>query len=404
MQPSTRRGLRNLLLSSIYSLGILGILASGGDGDNDVVRDFTCGLSVRGIAPVGDGTVWIGVFAKTDSDTEDRVVLLDTDGSELLSYFIGDGGTENAVRAVARDAFGNVYVGGDFSGGILRLDAFGVLDNSFPAGTGFDDRVTSIVPLSDGKIYVGGSFDDYDGDLVSGFVRLENNGMLDPGFGGNGATVDSVESIAMSGPNPTDNVYSGGEVVPLIERWDNNGMDIFGYDPAIGGSVLNISAADLLGVNTGDIYLGGTFGGRIIRLNSDGSVDGVFSIGAGFDADVTSIALGTMEDIYVGGEFTTYDGISANGIVRLNDDGSRDLGFIIGNGFADPDGVFPVLVANVAQDPSLDVFVGGGFTQYDGTDTNGIVRLDPDGSIDAGFDVSINIDGEVCNSQTIPDS
>ena len=71
--------------------------------------------------------------------------------------------------------------------------------------------------------------------------------------------------------------------------------------------------------------------------------------------------------------------VTANGIVAYRRSVSRLWHLLVGSGFTDPDGVFPFSkVASVARDPSLDVFVGGGFTQYDGTASNGIVRLDTD--------------------------
>ena len=407
--------LRKSLLIGIYALGVFGILASG-DGDNDVIaQDFTCGLSVRGIAPVGDGTVWVGVFAKTDSGTEDRIVLLDTDGSELLSYLIGNGGTENAIRTVVLDALGNTYVGGYFaagilSEGILRLDVNGMLDPTFdPTGTGFNGRVTSIVPLVTGEVYVGGYFTEFDGDPNggSGLVRLQADGNWDDmNFVTTG--VSDVNSVALATDIPfLGSVYSGGSVaitgnLSLIGRWGSGG----GLDGAFVSAlnpVLSVVSAD---DGTGDIYVGGSFTEGIARL-SDAATDLGFAVGTGFDDGVLSIDRAVTtggNGIYVGGSFTNYDSVPANGIVRLESDGSRDNGFMVGTGFTDPDGVFPLSnVANVVQDVSLDVFVGGGFTQYNGTASNGIVRLDPDGSLDTAFNVSITIGGEVCDSQTIPD-
>ena len=414
MKLHCNKWLRSLLLGGVYTMGVFGILASSGDGDSGSTS-FTCGLSIRGLAPVGDGTVWAGVFAKTNTRTEDRVVLLGDDGAEQLSYFIGDGGSENAVRVVAlAGGISDVYVGGDFPGGILRLNSNGSLDTDFDVGTGFDGRVTSIVPVNNtGEVYVGGFFDNYNGTTVTGFVRLLEDGTLDT-FGGIlpaavGAAVDDVESIAMAGTLVTDDVYSGNGILPLIKRWNGNGLEVNVYnDPKLGaGSVLNITPASLSGPNAGDIYLGGTFANGIVRLQGDGQKDNLFFVTDGFDADVAGVALATAlpEAIYVGGAFTTYENVSANGLIRLNDDGSRDLVFDVGDGFSDPNNVFPFSkVSSVVEDVSLDVFVGGGFTRYDGSVVNGIVRLDTDGSLDTAFDVSINIDGEVCDSQTIPGS
>jgi hypothetical protein len=269
---------------------------------------------------------------------------------------------------------------------------------------GFNGRVTSIVPLANGQLYVGGFFSEYNGANVGGLVRLNIDGTFDGTFVAN---VQSVESVALASDGTTD-LYSGGLLPLRLERWDSNGFPIVNFDPTFDGSVLIIEP---IPVPMGDIYAGGSFTDRMVRLNSSDTVDTGFDVGTGFDADVLSIELAAdmTTDIYVGGSFTSYKGNAANGIIKLDELGSPNVNFTSGSGFTDPDGVFPSsLVASVAQDtnPSpnvLDVFVGGGFTQYDGVASNGIVRLDPDGSLDPAFDVSITIDGEVCDSQTIPD-
>ena len=137
-----------------------------------------------------------------------------------------------------------------------------------------------------------------------------------------------------------------------------------------------------------DIYAGGHFrlydgvpANHIIRLNSDGSPDSGFDIGSGFDDRVWSIAPAAdgSGDIYVGGDFTTYKGVSANRIIRLNSDGSRDNTFDIGIGFSGQE----VMSIVPAADGSGDIYVGGGqLTSYDGTGVNDLVRLNSDGSLD----------------------
>jgi uncharacterized delta-60 repeat protein len=69
-------------------------------------------------------------------------------------------------------------------------------------------------------------------------------------------------------------------------------------------------------------WYNGTFAKRIIRLNTDGSVDTSFVYGSGFDATVWSIAIQSDDKILVAGEFMTYNGTSAKKIIRLNSDGS----------------------------------------------------------------------------------
>ena len=83
-------------------------------------------------------------------------------------------------------------------------------------------------------------------------------------------------------------------------------------------------------------------------------------------------------DVYVGGIFTAYNGSISRRIVRINSDGSLDAGFAVGNGFDSS-------VDAMALDGSGDIYAGGAFTDYDGTSVTRIVRLNPDGSVDPGF-------------------
>jgi hypothetical protein len=68
---------------------------------------------------------------------------------------------------------------------------------------------------------------------------------------------------------------------------------------------------------------------KIIRLNTNGSIDASFVTGAGFNDNVTALAIQPNgRKILIGGVFTMYKGIAANRIVRLNLDGSLDASFL----------------------------------------------------------------------------
>jgi uncharacterized delta-60 repeat protein len=73
-----------------------------------------------------------------------------------------------------------------------------------------------------------------------------------------------------------------------------------------------------------------TYGGldRIIRLNKDGSVDSSFDGGA-VNGFVDRFFIQEDGKILVPGDYTTHNGVSANKLVRLNTDGSRDDTFVI---------------------------------------------------------------------------
>jgi hypothetical protein len=73
--------------------------------------------------------------------------------------------------------------------------------------------------------------------------------------------------------------------------------------------------------------------------------------------------------ILVGGNFTLYNGVTRNRIVRLNSDGTIDNAFNIGTGFTGD-----TLTTMILQ-PDGKILVGGNFTSYNSTTRNRITRL-----------------------------
>lgn len=120
---------------------------------------------------------------------------------------------------------------------------------------------------------------------------------------------------------------------------------------------------------------------HIIKLNVDLSVDNSFNVGTGFDQILysgSSIIEQPDGKIIATGTFTSYQGVSANRIIRLNTDGSRDNAFVIGTGFDD-----------FTQIPTIDslgrILVTGRFDNYKGLPNYKIARLLPNGDIDNSF-------------------
>jgi uncharacterized delta-60 repeat protein len=118
---------------------------------------------------------------------------------------------------------------------------------------------------------------------------------------------------------------------------------------------------------------------HIVRLNADGSLDPTFNIGTGANNIVITTALQPDGKIIIGGVFTTFNGIARNRIARLNANGSLDETFNPGlgaNGY---------VVRSTILQPDGKIIIGGDFTTYDGTDRSRIARLNPDGSLDTTF-------------------
>lgn len=135
----------------------------------------------------------------------------------------------------------------------------------------------------------------------------------------------------------------------------------------------------------GKVLIGGTFttvGGvtrnRIARLNADGTLDTAFSPGA--NDRILTLAVQPDGKILMGGAFTSVTvggGSNArNRIARLNPDGSVDTGFNPGaNDW----------VRDIAIQSDGKILVGGSFTTLGGQTRNFIGRLESSGAIDGGF-------------------
>jgi len=136
------------------------------------------------------------------------------------------------------------------------------------------------------------------------------------------------------------------------------------------------------------ILIGGTFieysgnpCAKIARLNSDGTYDSTFNGGLGFDkpSAVNKILVSSTGKIYVVGTFTSYSGVTANEIIRLNEDGSIDTTFSAGTGFNSA-------VYDIVEDSSGNLYVGGYFTTYKGSSNVKIIKLDSSGNKINSFD------------------
>ena len=239
-------------------------------------------------------------------------------------------------------------------GGISRNfnSTTGDLGTSFNKARGFNNRVHALSATFDGSndIYVGGRFTTFNDIASIRLIRLNADSTVDSSFDtGDGFDLDVKTILTMD--DGSNKIYVGGSF---------------------------------------STYKGVT-ANRIIRLNSDGSIDESFSTGSGFDDDVETIVSANdgSGDIYVGGRFTIYNGMSRVRITRLNSDGSIDSSFFVGTGFNDT-----VQVITVSNDGS-DIYAGGRFTSYDGDTSNRIIRLDNGGIIDITFSIGTGFDNTV---------
>jgi uncharacterized delta-60 repeat protein/uncharacterized repeat protein (TIGR01451 family) len=129
----------------------------------------------------------------------------------------------------------------------------------------------------------------------------------------------------------------------------------------------------------------------IARLNADGSLDASFNPGTGANLLVQTTTIQSDGKIIIGGAFTTYNGTPRNSIVRLNADGTLDASFNPGSGANGQ-----VWTSSIQSDGKI--IIGGNFTSYNGTGRNRIARLNADGSLDASFNPGTGANGTVLTS------
>lgn len=270
---------------------------------------------------------------------------------------------------------------------IARLNTDGMLDNTFDPGTGTTDAVAAIALQADGKVVVGGIFTHFDGVARACLARLKPNGSLDTSFTGGTEAFGRVEALVVE---PTGKLVVGGFFRSCngvgrsrVARFTTTGAVDLTFNTGSSGTISQVTSLALQA--DGKVLIGGGFTSyngirrnSIARLNADGTLDSSFDPGTGANQAVNALALQAGGKALIGGSFTTYNGTSINRMARLNQDGSLDTTFDPGTGASNS-------LYSMATQPDGKVIIGGNFTTYNEVGRNRIVRLHPDGSLDLAY-------------------
>lgn len=319
-----------------------------------------------------------------------------------------------SIRTVAVQTNDKVLIAGNFTTigetsrrGLARLNSDGTLDTLFNPGTGPDTTINAIAVQADGKYLVGGGFNSFSGYSRSKFIRLNSNGSVDfsfstgTGFAATGLSLPvSVNSIAIQPDGKivvvgTFTSYSGNQARGIVRLNSNGSFDStfqsgtgFGNGPSFAGqSVVVDSNGSILVGGDFQVYNGTPVKG-ILRLDSTGMLDTGFqaNIGTGSDNSlVMSLALDDQGRILVAGPFQTFNQQPRKGVVRLNPDGTLDAGFNHGT-------IFPLVVFQVLPLANQKIAIYGEFIQVGTSPRNRIAILNQDGSADPGFNPGNGID------------
>jgi uncharacterized delta-60 repeat protein len=278
---------------------------------------------------------------------------------------------------------------------ILRISSTGTLDASFDSEMGASNDVTSVL-LNNSKIIMGGYFTNYNGTGCNRVASINNDGSVNTSFVNNNGINPFVSTMAaqLDGKIILGGKFSaynmGGPASKNLVRVNEDGTQDMSFNVGTGA---NDQLMAMAFQNTGKLIIVGVFTAYngtsrkyIARVNSDGTLDASFDPQLGPNNQITAIAIQDDGKIIIGGWFSTYNGSAANRVARLNLDGSIDNSFNVGVGPNNP-------VSAIAIQGDGKVIIGGNFTSFAGVTRRGIARLKFDGSLDAAFDPGYGVNG-----------
>ncbi|MGZ4984447.1 MAG: delta-60 repeat domain-containing protein [Chthoniobacterales bacterium] len=385
-----------------------------------------------------------GRIITCSSSSYTNVTRFNSDGSvdssfnlnHAIAYYPGDDGAGNAtspgrVSEVLLQPGGKIVVVGQFfyiitgpgtwvaRSCIARFNNDGTFDPSFDPGLGADNFYSSTaiqhiraqkVGANNGKLIVAGQFNTFNGHGAASIARLDADGSFDNSF-----SVGSGDFNALFTGTAGIFLQSNDQILIWGNFGSFNGVSIHGFvrlsssgsvdttfateefNPYPGGSPIFCLAQQ----SDGRLLIGGTFhllgnstANNIVRLETNGSRDPNFNsdVAAGPSAqNITTILARSDGMIFVGGDFSAYDNIPRGNLAWITPSGSLDSSF---DGLPGATDSFPVIYT-IATQSDGKILVGGLFSTFNGSPHNNIVRLKQDATIDSAFDGTLGTSGWV---------
>jgi len=327
------------------------------------------GLFIYSVSTIGYASVFDDSFEVLTNSQSINRVLLQNDGKILI------GGSFSIVNGLSR-----AY--------IARLNSDGGVDSGFDFG--LDKPLAYLRIQSDNKL-VGVQRSNYS-DPLARVVRVNNDGSLDSSFSSNLAT--TIRDIL---------IQSDGRVLVYADRdrlfrlnVDGTIDNSFSFNASLGGCFPIGEGISTIALQPdGKILLGGClqyFDGdfiasKILRLNSDGSVDRSLNTDQGpvrGAFSVTNMAVQPDGKIIVVTEPSEHQ--SGNVLYRLNSNGTLDQSFNLDPHNVDLENNYRNIV--IQQDGKI--LISGGFKTITGASRRGMARLNVDGTVDKSINPEIN--------------
>ena len=356
-----------------------------------------------------DKILCVGSFSAFNGVQRRGVIRLNVDGSVDMGYNVASGGIETSgqVRNIEVLANGKSVIVGEFAtyngvnrGRIARINNDGSLDMGFDSSLGFTEgRPLHSATQADGKIVVVGEFSSYANVLKRLIIRLNTDGSIDNSFEAVNPqpAVSGQVEVLSSGKILTSIIFSGAEIERLNQdgSWDSTFNVSYGANNKL-HQIVRFPSNKMAILGKGEFgRYNNHIANPIIKINEDGSVDAGFSF---VETNLSQIPLGSFinrieviaaqnEKLLLAGSFSATSLMTTTKILRLNEDGSKDLSF-------DATSVFPLTsfssLTTMKVQADGKIIVGG--YGINGSNDYGMVRLNSNGTRDNSFTWS-NIDG-----------
>lgn len=305
---------------------------------------------------------------------------------------VNGNGPDNIVYSSIIQPNGKIIVAGQFNSyngipvkGIVRINQNGTIDYSFHFDDNYHGFFQSIKLLNNGQLIVGGLFLDELLNQSKSVLRLNSDGSVDPTFNSEINNNGVVRTLWIQQDNK---IVVGGDFLQ-IQGYQRNGIARLNPDGSLDTLFTgfnNFFPNSIYSVNVqpdGKVLLGGIINipnySNLSRLNANGTIDTSFQINS--IGQVNTILVQPNGKILVGGNFNFFNGITSNRILRLNSDGSLDTNFILNQGFN-------ARVNSLYLETNGEIVVAGNFTQYNGTFTKGAARLTSTGTLSNLFNIN----------------
>jgi trimeric autotransporter adhesin len=329
-------------------------------------------------------TVYVGgAFTTIGGQTRNNIAAMPTGSNSATTWDPNaSGGGSTSVNALAVSGT-TVYVGGRFTniGGQTRnslaaLDATVATNNA----KAWDPNMSAggavfAMTLSGTTVYAGGQFASIGGQTRANLAALDATTDTSNATAWDPEPSDRIQALTVSGSN----VYVGGAFTTIggsprnrVAALDTATATPTAWNPNVNCISCSQSAVSCLFVNGSSVYVGGGFTTiNGVTRNNIAALDAATGAATAWDPNanntVSSMGL-SGSTVYAGGYFTSIGGQTRNRIAAL------DATINTANATAwDPNSSGPVLAMAVS---GSTVYAGGGFSTIGGQTRHNIAALD----------------------------